>query len=156
MSRAYKSAARRHSGKPLSFTLDGVTFTCVTEISVLDFSELASWSDLDASSPEGLAALKHFFTMLLGPVEFRRFRQHCAAHRTDDDTIVQIMGDLAEDFLGRPTSAPQPSPSTPSATGSGSTAPGSHVVVNLGSGKRVTVDAASPDLSAVGDVQQVS
>jgi hypothetical protein len=162
VSRAYESAKRAHLGKPLGFTLDGVQFTCSQDISVLDFSELASYADLDSHSPEGIAALQGFFTIMLGPTEYRRFRRHCAQHRTDDDTIVAIMGDLADDYLGRPTKAPSSSPVTPSATGSGSTAPGSHVVVNLGSGKHVTVDAPPPeptppsDLSLLGEVEQVS
>lgn len=152
MSRSYQSAKRTHSGQALTFTLDGVTFRCSTEVSVLDFSEIASYADLDASSPQGLAALRGFFSIMLGESEYQRFRRHCAAHHTDDDTIVAIMGDLADDFLGRPTEAPSSSASTPSVTGSGSTAPGSHMVVNLGSGKVVAPD----DLSALGDVQQVS
>ncbi|HXH77156.1 hypothetical protein, partial [Nocardioides sp.] len=117
MSRSYQSAKRAHLGKPLTFEIDGVSFSCSQDISVLDFSELASYADLDASSAEGIAALQAFFTIMLGPAQYRRFRRHCATHRTDDDTIVDIMGDLAEDFLGRPTGAPQSSPSSPSATG---------------------------------------
>jgi hypothetical protein len=174
VSRAYESAKRAHAGQPLEFTLDGVTFRCSTEISVLDFSELASYADLDSSSPEGIAALQGFFTIMLGQAEYRRFRRHCAQHHTDDDTIVAVMGDLADDFLGRPTKAPSSSPVTPSATGSGSTAPGSHVVVNLGTGKVQQAPPpedpeppastsvprrplpAPPGLSALGDVEQVS
>lgn len=156
MSRSYESAKRAYTGKPLSFTLDGVEFQCSTEISVLDFSELASMADVDTSSPEGIAVLKGFFTILLGEAQYRKFRRHCAAHRTDDDTIVQIVGDLAEDFLGRPTKAPSPLPSTPSTTGSGSTAPGSHKVVNLGTGLVRQEPAAAPDLAELGDVEQVS
>lgn len=155
MSRSYQSAKRARSGEPLTFELDGVTFRCSTEVSVLDFSELASYAHLDSLSPEGLAALQGFFIIMLGETEYRRFRRHCATYRTDDDTIVSIMGDLADDFLGRPTKAPSSSPSTPSATGSGSTAPGSHVVVNLGSGKVQPVQAPS-DLAELGDVEQVS
>lgn len=158
MSRSYESAKRAHEGKPLSFELDGVTFTCSTAISVLDFSELASYADLDSASPEGIAALQGFFTIMLGQPEYRRFRRHCAQNRTDDDTIVEIMGDLAEDFLGRPTKAPSRSLSSPSASGAGSTAPGSHKVVNLGSGRVSTapLPAQAPTLADLGDVEQVS
>lgn len=157
MSRSYESAKRQHAGKPLTFELDGVTFTCSTEISVLDFSELASYADLDSSSPEGIAALHGFFTIMLGASEYRRFRRHCAANHTHDDTIVQIMGDLAEDFLGRPTSAPSRSANSPSVSGPGSTAPGSHKVVNLGSGRMVTAPfPETPTLADLGDVEQVS
>lgn len=155
MSRAYQSAKRAHLGKPLEFELDGVTFTCSRDISVLDFSELASYADLDASSAQGIAALQGFFTVMLGADEYRRFRRHCATHQTDDDTIVAIMGDLAEDFLGRPTPAPQLSSSTPSATGSGSPAPTSHTVVNLSRGQ-VRTESAPADLSELGDVEFVS
>ncbi len=152
MSRSYESAKRAHAGTPLTFTLDGVEFACKTDISVLDFSELASYADLDADSPQGIAALQGFFTIMLGDTEFRRFKLHCARHRTDDDTIVTIMGDLADEFLGRPTVAPSTSPSSPSATGSGSPAPGSHTVVNLGRAQVRQV----PDLADIGDVEQVS
>jgi hypothetical protein len=160
VTRAFQSAKRARSGEPMTFTLDGVKFTCSTEISVLDFSEIASYADLDASSPEGMAVLHSFFTIVLGPAEYRRFRRHCAQHRTDDDTIVDVLGALLEEYLGRPTQAPLSSSGSPSATGTGSAAPGSHVVVNLGTGSlRETTEPPAPvlpDLSQLGDVERVS
>jgi len=150
MGRQYTSRERAGADEALDFTLDGERFVCSKDISVLDLSELASFADLDSQSPEGIAAIQGFLRIVLGPAEFGRFRRFCAQRRVDDDTLIDIITDLCQDFLGRPTQASSSSPGSPSATGPGSTAPGSHMVVNLGSGR---VAAAPLSLAEIGDVQ---
>lgn len=107
---------REYTSKPrdVSFTLDGVTFTPAA-MSLLDFADLARYADLDVDSPEGLAQLGQFFTDVLGE-DYDRFRAHCAAHRTDGATLLEVISDILTDVAGFPTRRPSDSSDGPTNT----------------------------------------
>jgi hypothetical protein len=112
--------ARRYQSKPSvgaePFELDGVQFT-PGYLSMIDLTELARHSDLDAATPEGIAAIGGFFKDVLGE-DYDRFRAHCRQHRTDPDTLMEIISDLVESMTqGFPTQPPSRSPAGPTSTG---------------------------------------
>jgi hypothetical protein len=110
----YTSKARR----PFEFELDGVEFAATGGMNVLELAELANVATTDADSPAGVQAAAGFFRRVLGK-EYDPFRDHCAEHNTDNDTILEIMKDIVEDVMGgTPTKRPSPSSSGRSSTGS--------------------------------------
>lgn len=102
--------------KPIDFELDGITFTATGGVAMLEMLELAKYSDLEADSPEGAAALREFFVSVLGD-EYDRFRRHTAKYKTDPNTLVTIVGDLIEEFSAVPFESPSASPDGPPTTG---------------------------------------
>jgi hypothetical protein len=94
----------------LTFTVDGSMFECKGEVEVIDLSELAMMSGMDAESPEALGVIAAFMQVVLGPIEYMRFKSHTRIHHTDIGTHVAIMtmiSDrikvLVEGLTGRPT-----------------------------------------------------
>lgn len=101
------------------------TFTCRGQLSTLMLSEFSHQSNIDVASAEGTALVAQFFRSVFGdPDEYGRFFRYSQTY-LDDDVIVQIIGYLVEEFTGRPTKQPSPSPAQPSTTGPTSTAAGS-------------------------------
>ena len=81
---------------------------------MLELGELAHLRNLDAESPEALAAIAKVFSMLLGPTEYERFREHVAANSVDVDTLLEILADMFAGVVGSPL--PQPPDSSPGPT----------------------------------------
>lgn len=108
---------RRYTSKrrDVAFELDGVTFT-PAHISILDLSELAKFADMDTADAAGIAKVGEFFEKILG-ADYQRFRDHCAASRTDMDTLMEIVSDVLGDMLGVPTPRPSDSSAGPPTTG---------------------------------------
>jgi len=115
-------ARRVYTSKPREvepFELDGVEFTPGNGLSVLDLTELARFADKEAASQEGIQAIGDFFRQLLGD-DYDRFREHCRTHKTDEETLLQVITDLMEDLAGGfPTNRPSPSQPGPTNTGRG-------------------------------------
>jgi hypothetical protein len=113
--RTYTSKSRQVE----PFELDGVEFH-PGRISLLRLVELAKWAkvadaeDLPAEAAEAIAGL---MADLLGR-DYERFKAHCAAHETDDETIMAIIQDIIKDVVGPPSDRPSPSPPGPTSTGS--------------------------------------
>ena len=123
------------------FELDGVKFVARGRLKLLDLCEFARAADITAASAEGIAALAEFFEALLGRAEYVRFRKHNRDNDTPDETLLDIMGDLVEEFTARPTV--QPSPSAP---GLLTTSPTSRVVsLSQGSDTRAPMTPAQFD-----------
>jgi hypothetical protein len=101
-----------------NFRLDGRRWVAaVDDLTVLDITELARMANVDADSPEGIAALGDFFETALGRAQYRQFRDHCRRNRTPDDVLLDVMAGLVEDLTGRPTQPPSPSPAGPEPIG---------------------------------------
>lgn len=113
---------RSYTSKPKDvqpFTLDGVEFRASGGLSILDVTELARYAGKDMFSPEGLTAIGEFFASLLG-ADYDRFREHCRTHSTDEETLLQVIGDIIEDVGGgHPSQRPSHSPYGPTTTGRG-------------------------------------
>lgn len=103
------------SGKPAEFELDGVEWT-VPGVNLLDLLELAGVADLDADSPEGLAAIADLFRNIMGE-QYGAFKAHCRNHNTKADTLLDILTGLIEDASDRPTKRPSDSADGPPTTG---------------------------------------
>lgn len=90
----------------VEFELDGVQFTGDGSISLLDLSEFARLASQGVTSddPAGVAILADIYVSLLGEKEYQRFRSHCRRHGTDAEVLIAIIGDLAGEASGRPTS----------------------------------------------------
>jgi hypothetical protein len=82
---------------------------------VLELSELAALRDLEAVSPEGMAAIVKVFQMLLGPTEYERFRTFVAENDVDPEVMVDVLGDMFVAVVGHPL-APSESSTGPSET----------------------------------------
>jgi hypothetical protein len=92
-------------------------FSCKGEVSSLLLSELADNASVDVASPEGMSLVAQFFKQAFGDDEqYREFFRLHTKYGTDD-LLMDIMGGLVEDFVGRPTTRPSDSPATPSASG---------------------------------------
>ncbi len=102
--------------EPFPFDLDGVAFVVPGGVSLLDLCEMARLADVDATSPEGAAALADFFHDALGD-GYERFRLHVREHHTDPGTLVDIMADMIEATTARPTRRPSDSSDGPTTTG---------------------------------------
>ena len=121
MGRQYSSARPGTQPQPnplagVTFTLDGVTFSCAGGLRMLDVSELAETAaaGLDSRDPAAVAAITQFLRLALGDAEYRRFRAHTREHGTPDEVILDIIAGLNEELgagveaaTGRPT-VPQP------------------------------------------------
>jgi hypothetical protein len=86
---------------------------------VLELGDLAKLRDLDAETPEGMAAIGSLFEMLLGPEEYQRFRAHVRTAGIDQDVLMELIQDLFTEVVGHPLAPPPPSsdgPSTPPRT----------------------------------------
>jgi hypothetical protein len=108
--RSYTS--RRDQTEPApqqDFDLDGVTFVAGGSISMMDISEFARLASqgLDSKSPQAVAFLADVYLSLLGPEQYRLFREHTRKHRTDPAVLMEILNDLVagavEEEAGRPT-----------------------------------------------------
>ncbi len=114
-------ARRQYTSKPAAvepFVVDGVEFTPGT-VNLLDITELGRHADLEANSLKGMVAIGEFFASLLGD-DYDRFREHCRTHRTDPETLLQVISDIVEDVAGGfPTQRPSASPPGPTRTGRG-------------------------------------
>lgn len=149
MGRSYKAARRAHLRQPVTFTVDYVddvrdpatgqvsevekteTFTCKGDMTALVLSELGYHADLNLGDPEGMAVLRQTFQAAFGDdAEYRRFFRFHIKVQLDDDTLMDILMDLVEDMVGRPTQPPSASSGAPSTTGGGSTAGTSPAQVN--------------------------
>jgi hypothetical protein len=107
----------------LSFTLDGQTFRCEGNLSVLEVAELArvAASDSEMGEAAKLGLIAEQFRAAFGPAEYARFRQHCQGvpgkrEPTPNSVLLTILGDLnaeiqaaVEEAAGRPTQQPSPS-----------------------------------------------
>lgn len=73
---------------------------------VLELGELAQLRDLEADTPEGMAAIGTFFKMLLGPVEYERFRAFVADNGVEPEVLLELLGDLFTEVVGHPFAPP--------------------------------------------------
>jgi len=138
-----KAARRDHSQElpPPEFELDGVKFVGTGRLSALDASEFArlAASGVDSESPEGQSAIAEFFITVLGKACYQRLRAHIREHQTDDSVIMQLIGDIIEDWSNRPTS-------TPSASSDGQTStPGTSTVVSFSRGTVEVTDGPTSE-----------
>lgn len=131
--RSYKAARRAKLREPITFEVDYIeegsdgeetertmVFECKGKLSALTLSEFASSAEISADTPEGARALRDVLSSMFGDaLEYRRFSNFAATY-LEDDQLVDIVGDLIEEFTGRPTERPESSPSSQSATGQGS------------------------------------
>jgi hypothetical protein len=120
----------------VTFTLDDAEFRCEGRMSFLDMSDLArrvsdlpttDLDELQKVNPVQAAALissmSSTLLLALGDGEYLRFREHCRAHATPDDVIVEVLQWInqavqgaVEEGAGRPTGPPSPSSSGEPAT----------------------------------------
>lgn len=120
------------STEGITFTLDGVEFTCHGTMDANDFIDLAGplmdagdgWFD-----PEALAAVSRFYRLVLGEASHRAFQAHRRRNRTPPSVVAAIMNDLIEEVTARPPGRLSPSPAGPPPTAAsspaGSPSPGS-------------------------------
>lgn len=148
--RSYTSPEPDSSQALPDFELNGKTFACSGQISVLDISELGRLASqgVDSETPEGIAIIANLFLSLLGPAEYQRFREHCRTKVVPAELLMQIVGDMIGEFAERPTSRPSSSPDGPPNT------EGTAKVVSLSRGTVSTVPASEvtqvPELVSYG------
>lgn len=92
--------------KPVPFKLDGVVFEATGGVSMLEFAELLRLKNVDTLSPQAMEAVGSFFVNILG-AGYPSFREHCAEHNTDDDTLFDVVAYIMEQrAAGFPTQPP--------------------------------------------------
>jgi hypothetical protein len=131
--RSYTSKPRQ-APPAISFELDGVTFVAEGDLSPVDAMEFARLAGrgVDSESAEGAAAVGDILLFTLGESTYQAFRRHCREHRTDEETLMAIIGDLLTAFAERPTSRPSDSSDGPP------TEPGTSTVVSFSRGTVTT------------------
>ena len=93
--------------EPFTFDFDGEPkppFTARGGLGsmVLELGELAKYRDLQADSPEGLAAIAELFKLLLGENEFERFRAYVRENGIDQEDLLQLIQDMFTEVVGHP------------------------------------------------------
>jgi hypothetical protein len=83
---------------------------------VLELGELANLANLEAASPEGMAAIAHVFQMLLGPAEYERFRTYIADNEVDPETLLEVLQDMFVAVVAHPLAPPSDSSPGPTTT----------------------------------------
>lgn len=124
-----------------SFDLDDATFTCGLRTdadAVLEWSEFASaaMEDVDSESPEGVALISKLLRLAMPNGEYRRFRSHMRAHKTQPEVLMEVLQYINEQMEAA-VSARTARPTRPSSPSSpGGSAPDGRVskVISLGSG----------------------
>jgi hypothetical protein len=84
----------------VSFTLDGVEFTCNGRWSSFVNSDLASRA-LRADPAALLALTAESFLLVLGRAEYERFTRHVIEHETPEPVIADIAAWLNDQAAGR-------------------------------------------------------
>lgn len=143
--REYTSAGQDDavSTEGLTFTIDGTEFTCHGRISAFDLSEFAgpaADAGEDILDPGVMRILSDLMRAVLGDETYRALRRHTRAHRTPDEVIQQILMDLTEDAVSRPSPGPSQSPAGPAAPVPASSA----VVSRSPAGRPATRDHLPP------------
>jgi len=108
---------------------------------VLELGELAKLRELQADTPEGMAAISELFKMLLGPDEYERFRSYVASAGLDQDVILELISDLFTEVVGHPLGQPPDSSAGPT------TAPRTYKVISASDGT-VTEVPLTPEREA--------
>jgi hypothetical protein len=106
-----------------SFKLDDAQFQCGLRTdadAVIEWSEFAAAaldSDIDSESPEGIALTSKLLKLAMPNGEYRRFRSHLRQHRTQPDTLIEVLqminGEM-EEAVSRRTARPTRQPSSSS------------------------------------------
>jgi hypothetical protein len=115
---AVKNYRNRADVEPFQFSIDdGPTFTARRSIPLLELGDLADLQSVDGASIEGIRAIGKFFEALLGPAEYKRFRDWAANNDVDHDVLLEVIGDAFQAVVGTPQQRPSISidgpPSTP-------------------------------------------
>lgn len=114
---AFTSARREHDGQPVTFTLDGVTYSCTRELAGMALLDLGAAADVDLESLAGVRAVQQFLRCALADEkEWHRFHEHTLRERTDARTLLEIVKQVIPALTGRPTESPSASAPGPSAT----------------------------------------
>jgi hypothetical protein len=114
----HKSYKTKKKAEPFTFDFDGgPTFTARGGMGsvLLELGELAKLADLQADSPEGMAAVATVFEMLLGESEYGRFRKFVAEASLEPDDLVGLLQDMFTEVVGHPLAQPpvsSPGPTT--------------------------------------------
>jgi hypothetical protein len=107
-----------------SFKLDGVQFSCGLRTdadAVIEWSEFAAAaldSDIDSESPEGVALTSKLLKLAMPNGEYRRFRSHLRAHKTQPNTLIEVLQVINEEMeaaVAKRTARPTGRPSSSSA-----------------------------------------
>ena len=108
---------------------------------VLELGELAKLRDLQADSPEGIAAIAVIFKMLLGDTEYEAFRTYVSDHGVDQDVLLALVQDMFVAVVGHPLGQPPASSPGPP------TAPRTYKVISPSDGT-VTEGELTPEKEA--------
>lgn len=115
--KSYKTSRK----EPFTFDIDGEPATPFRSRGglgslVLELGELGKLADVDVESPEGMSAIGQVFEMLLGPDEYRRFREFVATHDVDPEVLLAILQDMFVAVMGHPLAQPEASSPGPTTT----------------------------------------
>jgi hypothetical protein len=117
--RSYSSAATEDdavSTEGLDFWLDDVRFVCHGRLSAFDLAEFAGRAEdagPEIADPGVVRILGDFMHTILGDPTYADVTRHRRAHKTPDAVVQQILFDLIEATVSRPTARPSPSPAGP-------------------------------------------
>lgn len=112
--KSYRSKAK----EPFTFDIGGgPKFTARGGLGsvLLELGELANLRELEADTPEGMAAIATLFETLLGPAEYGRFRAWIADNAVDEDVMLELLRDMFTEVVGHPLAPPtasSPGPTT--------------------------------------------
>jgi len=100
----------------------------LSELSFVDFIERAN--AIDDKSPEGVTVVKDLVREFVHPDEFDQFWAHARANRQSTDDLLQLVWDLTQAVVGRPTGRRRDSSTGPERTDATSTANSSDPVLD--------------------------
>lgn len=134
---ALDAARRAQAREAPTFTLHGVTFECVPELSAMTLMNMGRINQDDPSS--AIDAFYQFCDVCIVPEHKQAFWD--ALNATDEpvsvDQLAKLVEWLTEQYTGRPTGPPSSSPGSPPSDGANSTG-GPHSTVSTLPGSRLT------------------
>jgi hypothetical protein len=119
---AFRADLAEHTDTAPTWTRGKQTLRLSTSISGLAWLELAAAAEESTSSPAGARALLAFARELFADdTEYDRFRAIVRAEKLDEAEFQDVLSEITQIALARPTQPSSPSASTSSDTGPAST-----------------------------------
>lgn len=119
---AFRADLAEHTSTGPTWTRGKQTLRLSSSISGLAWLELAASSEESTDSPAGARALLSFARELFADdTEYDRFRAIVRAEKLDEVEFQEVLSEITEIALARPTLPSSPSASTSSDTGPAST-----------------------------------
>lgn len=106
----FDAARAEHAGEPLTFTLGGREWHCVTDLPITPVLDVADVLDLDEMDPAAMRAITSLLTCVVVPDEREAFTETLRTEGVGIRTLMEVISWAMEELSGRPLPSASPSP----------------------------------------------